>query len=482
MVGRPRILDAIDALKGGDRRGAAALLKAELATNTTSGDGLIQLSRLALHIGEIELGVDAARRVGLAEPTTVGRLLDYCGTLVSVGRSAEAVALIGRMPETARNQPAVLHLSGTIASEMGDFERAEACLRAALADDRRAPQSWFALSMVKTFAAGDPDLAAMERVAQSLGGAGGPTQAQFHYALAKAYDDIGDIDRAFAHYAQGARFKRTDEPYDAQRTRAFGEGLMRDFTPTAMQRLKPSRFERQRAIFVNGLPRSGTTLTEQILVSHSQVSDGAEVNLLRAALIPTINYGMANALAFDARGGDDPWGDVARDYHAMLAMRFRTPGLVVDKTLSQSMLMGLLLHSMPEARVIWMRRNPADVALSAYRSYFSSWVPWSWSWEDIAHQVRLEDELFAHWTATFGERILVVPYEEMVREPQAWIPRLLAHAGLPDEPQVYEPHKTQRGVRTASVKQVRSPISTSRIGAAERYRKQMQPFFDAYYG
>ena len=108
-------------------------------------------------------------------------------------------------------------------------------------------------------------------------------------------------------------------------------------------------------------------------------------------------------------------------------------------------------------------------------------LPWTWSLEDIARQFLIEDRLFAHWTALFPERILVVPYEEMARDPQDWIPRILSHVGLPLEPQVFEPHKTKRGVRTASVRQVRQPIGTNRIGTAERYAAQLKPFTDIYY-
>ena len=127
-----------------------------------------------------------------------------------------------------------------------------------------------------------------------------------------------------------------------------------------------------------------------------------------------------------------------------------------------------------------MRRNPADVALSAYRSFFATPVPWSWSWDDIARQMEIEDDLHAHWATVFPEQILTVQYEELVGAPKEWIPRILAHVGLEEEPQVYASHERQRPVRTASVKQVRAPISTEAVGKSERYRDQMKPFFDSY--
>jgi hypothetical protein len=308
-------------------------------------------------------------------------------------------------------------------------------------------------------------------------------EARFLYGLAKAFHDCGDFDRAFAVYSEGAALRRAEETYDAEAHEAFAEQLLHDFDREAADRLVPSQSGDQRVIFVNGLPRSGTTLVEQILASHSQVEDGSEVNLLRAALIPTVDRSYRGALAYQERTNDpDPWGKLARDYRAMLTARFQTDGLVVDKTLGQSRLMGLLLHMLPEAKVIWLRRDPEDAALSCFRSFFTSQLPWTWSLEDIGGFFRTEDKLYAHWTRNFPERILTVPYEAFVREPAEWIPRIIAYAGLEMEPQVLEFHRTKRSVRTASVQQVRNPISTARIGAAEAYGKHMGPFREAYRG
>src|SRR5690606_10482255 len=186
------------------------------------------------------------------------------------------------------------------------------------------------------------------------------------------------------------------------------------FTPKTLEQLKPSQ-DRRPALFVNGLPRSGTTLVDQILVSHSAVADGGEVNLLRASLIPTGDSSMAGALRYQQRmaGSADPWGALAASYFRMLEMRFRTRALVVDKTLGHSHFMGLLAHMLPGARVVWMRRDPEDTALSCFRTFFSSGLPWSWSLEDIARFFRIEDKLHAHWSALFPEQILTVDYQAL---------------------------------------------------------------------
>jgi cytochrome c-type biogenesis protein CcmH/NrfG len=482
---RSRVLDAIDALRVFDRERAVRLLEEELRQGPPSGDRWKSVGRLAAQIGETDIAIEAARRFAQTSPATLERLLHYWGELAGYDRSEEAREEVGKLPAEWRGHEAVLHLLGTIAGQEGDFAEAERFYRGALARSPHLPQTWFALAMIKSFAPGDPDLAAMERLLPEIERGAPPSlQARFLYGLAKARHDCADYDRAFALYSRGAALRRLEEKWDPAALSRYADALIRDFTPDSLQRLAPSGSTRK-ALFVNGLPRSGTTLVEQILVSHSQVAEGGEVNLLRAALIPTGDYSFAGAARYEQRAtaqGTGPWGALAESYFRLLRMRFRTDGLVVDKTLSQSHYMGLLLHMLPEARVIWMRRDPEDVALSCFRNFFTGSIPWCWSLEDIGRFFAIEDRLFAHWSRQFPGRILVVPYEELVRAPDEWIPRILHHAGLPDEPQVREFHATRRNVRTASVQQVRAPISTTRIGQAEAYAAHLEPFRAAYAG
>lgn len=476
-----RILGAIERLKAGERAAAANLLRDEVRLGTPSGERWRSVQRLAAEIGEIDISLEAARRFAATEPLTLDRLLGYCAELTAMGRTDEAREEIARLPERARAHPAVLHFEGTVAGQVGDFALAEDFYRRAIAVTPNVPQTWFALAMIKTFAPDDPDLRSMIDLRPRVMGAENSIEARFLYGLAKALHDCGDFDRAFALYSEGAALRRAEETFDAAAHEAFADALLRDFDRAAAQRLAPSGAGDQQVIFVNGLPRSGTTLVEQILASHSRVKDGSEVNLLRAALIPTFDRSYQGALRYQEHTrGPDPWGKLARDYRSMLTARFRTDGLVVDKTLNQSRLMGLLLHTLPDAKVIWLRRNPEDAALSCFRSYFTSQLGWTWSPADIGCFFRIEDRLHAHWIENFPERILTVPYEDLVRDPGEWIPRMLEYVGLAMEPQVLEFHRTKRSVRTASVQQVRNPISTSRIGAAEAYAKHMAPFREAY--
>jgi len=480
-----RILQAVEALNALDRDGAVKLLQEELQQGPPSGNVWKSVTILAGRIGEVEIALEAARRFSRTVPITLEGLLFYWGELAGYDRTEEARADVARLPTNARGHPSVLHFLGIIAAQEGAFDKAEDYYRRAIAASPMVPQTWFALAMLKNFQPGDGDLADMERLkARILSAADSSLQARFLYGLAKAYHDLGEFDRAWELYSDGAALRRREEKWDPAALDQFADGLIRDFTARSVsEKLAPPSSPYRRALFVNGLPRSGTTLVEQILVSHSQVEDGGEVNFLRASLIPTGDHSKAGALDYQRRfAGADPWGTLAASYFHMLEMRFRSKGLMVDKTLSQSHYMGLLLHMMPDARVIWMRRNPEDVALSCLRNFFTSQIPWSWSLTDIARYFNVEDRLFAHWTEHFSDRILVVPYEEMVRDPGQWIGRIVAHAGLADEPQLEEFYKTRRNVKTASVSQVRQPISVARIGQSQAYAAHLAPFREVYRG
>ncbi len=474
-----RILQAIERLKACDRRGAVALLRADLANGPATGDRWASFAQLCFNIGELAMSREAMRRYAATEPRTLNRILSYCADLARDGLTRDAMAMLESLPAELLTHPSVMHLMGTVATQTGDFTRAEAIFRQSLVQFPAAPHTWSALSVIKTFPSGDPDTARMEALkSQVMHGPARPA-AQFCYALGKAYDDAGDAERAFVVYSEGAAIMRCEEGQRAGDD--FATRIVQGYTPETLQRLWPSQCDSRRMIFVNGLPRSGTTLVEQIITSHSAVRDGAELNLLKAALIPAGDLSPADALKYQARdNAADPWGDLARDYLRMIDERFGPEGRIVDKTLNQSQMMGLLLHILPQAKVIWLTRRPEDCALSCFRTFFTAPMPWSWSADDIAAHFRAEDALHRHWAKIFPDRILTVPYEDLTTDPQAWIRRILAHLELVEEPQVFEAHKSERSITTASVAQVRQPISAARIGAAEAYAEFTAAFRRAY--
>jgi tetratricopeptide (TPR) repeat protein len=474
---KPFFTQALDALKLGDRRTAAALLERQLREGNTAQKNLPPVAQLAAHIGEVNVAVEASRRWN---PGSIESLLGYWAMLGTYGRSEEALADIQRQPVSVREHPSVLHVRGTIVNQFGRVEEAQELFRRALAKMPAALQTWFALAMIKKFEPGDGDLAAMTRL-EHVPGPPAEVRASLCYGLGKAWEDCGEPERAFDYYSKGAALVRSERPFDINDFCAAADEVIRDFNPENLKKLTPSQFQGQRSLFVTGLPRSGTTLTEQMLVAHSQVADGAELNLFATALTPLLGGNYAGAVRYQQSTPADPWGEIARDYAHLLDLRFSSSNLVVDKSLGQTLLTGLMLHSMPDARVAWLRRSPDDVALSCFRTYFTAGLAWTCSLTDIADYMRAEDQMFEHWRAMFPDRILAVPYEELVRSPEVWSERLQRHFGLPVEGGLAASLPKDRAVRTASVTQVKQPISTSRIGLSAAFERQLKPFRDRYY-
>lgn len=477
---KSRIIEAVGALERFDREGAVAMLKAELADRSLSPGKINSILRLAQNIGQIDLEIDASRRLVEADPRDLKLFLEHSRRLAEYGAAEEAKAHLAQLPVAVQNHPGVDHFLGTLATQTGRFSEAEDHFRSELSKGF-SPQAWHALAMIKKFTPEDPDLQAMWRGLPQVRLLGGRGHAAYAYAMAKALEDCGDLPQAFEFYGEGARIRRAEQLYDPAKNEARIDEIIATYAKAFLDRLKPSGEGSDRAIFVTGLPRSGTTLTEQILTAHSQVVDGAEINLFRPSLTSMVGSGRENMLRFDDTAGDDPWGKLGRTYLDLVSMRFGQTGRIVDKTLLHSSMMAQIVHALPNAPIIWLRRDPRDVATSNYRTYFTSDIPWSWDLGDIGHFMRQEDRLFDHFQQLFGERILAVRYEDMVSAPDEQISRLALHARLPLEPAMLRPHEQTRTVRTASVSQVRAPISTSAVGKSSRYEQFLEPFLAQYY-
>lgn len=506
VSGFPRTELVVAACQHLDRRKAAEILWENLKDGPSGDARWRDVAQMSMQIGEISLAIEALRRLTASASIDLDTIMFAGLMLMSLGRYNDALELVHRVAESERSHPALLHFQTVIATHQGKLEEAETFARQAIAVSP-APVQWLSLSLAKTFSPGDPDIVAMEALLPRVMRAPPNIRAQLFYSLGKAYDDVRDYERALQAYTEGAALMRTiSNPPNSANWNRFVDHLIDGFTKENVSTLTPSQADEDRVLFVTGFPRSGTTLVEHILASHSQICDGAELNLIPTALMPAghinheigalkssseaddyLNMGdflFSDASAYQMRTkSSDPWGDLGRDYLKMVSERFGPKGKVIDKTLNLGSFMGLLLHSLPKAKVFWLRRRPEDCALSVFRlCTHVGTLPWSYSFSDIAAFFKAEDRLFEHWTAMFPDRILPVQYETLVSDKENEIRRIFAFANMDVEPQVFEPHKSTRAVSTASMTQVRKPISAARIGAAEAYGPFMEEFRRAYYG
>ena len=462
------------------RRDRAGINRAALALidqHAPLGPQWASIATLLQHHGEHDAALRALATWRAAEGAQPRILFEQAATLARAGRPAEALAYLDDLPADFPDAVSNAYFRGTIASNSGDTNAARHALRRAVALNPASGQSWLALAMAGPLEASDA--AALRTAAASSASGESADAAAYLYALGKLEDECGDHAAAFAAFAAGARIMQQRQPFDAAADRALADAEIAAWDRAALDEARATIVAgNPRPIFVTGLPRSGTTLVEQILASHSAIAGGAELSLF--SILGRDIGGLSHRAfaAWRARGGDPQALRVL--YHHLAEERFPAPGRIVDKTLATSRHMGMIATLFPDAPIIWVRRAPLDCAWSAFRNYFVKGVEWSWSLDSIADFFTQEDRLFAHWTATLGDQILVVPYADLVTDTHEWTQRITAHAGLALEPAQLTPERTPRAVATSSAAQVREAIHQRGIGVAEPYRAKLGRFVDRY--
>jgi tetratricopeptide (TPR) repeat protein len=468
------------ALAPPQRAELAEVIGALVSLRAPLGSQWEQLARIAASVGEFSLSARAMDLFVKASGTTPAALYRKATLLAENGALDAAAALLDTLPRDVPDPVANAYTRGTVALNRGQRDEARALLEWVVSKRPDLGQAWLSLAMTadlaREAALGDRLVEAAPRAADAP-----PLQrAAYFHALGKVHADRDDHGPAFAAYAQGAACMKPLAPYDAEKDRAEAADAVAGYSSGAIAGVASRQGEPTgRTIFVTGLPRSGTTLVEQIVASHSDITGGAETSSLALLAMDVGGRSFDTLAAHVDEAGVEP---AARLWGHLAAERFGPDGRVVDKSLDTPRLLGLAAALLPEAPLVWLTRDPLDRAWSCFRTNFSGGaMGWSYDLAQIAAHFRLEDALLAQWRDMLGERLLVVPYEGLVADPAGWTRRLLGHCGMAEEPQVFAPHETQRSVSTASMEQVRQPVSARAVGSATPYREYLAPFEGAYF-
>jgi tetratricopeptide (TPR) repeat protein len=433
-----------------------------------------RLPEAHLHLGNSLLALnalyeaDAAYRTGLEiAPDHAALHTAHAMAERALGRLADAEASTRRALALRPGAADTLALLGSLAIDHGRFDEAEDLLRKALAMDPELPEALISLTAVRKMGAADaPWRDAAERVlARGLAVA---HAINLHHALGKYYDDVDDCDAAFEHHRMGNELARRSRPrYDRAEVTQRVTRTLAVFDRHAFAALRPGGITSELPVFVVGMPRSGTSLTEQILASHPEVHGAGE-----------LLYWIFAADAERAAPAEQRAATIAelgRAYLEGLARQAPDAARVVDKLPVNFGNIGLIHSALPRARFIHVGRSSLDTCLSIYFQGFSAEHPYATHFGDLAHYYHEYRRLMAHWRAVLPPRTLIdVRYENLVDDPEGWSRRMLAHIGLPWDPRCLEFHRTDRPVLTASNWQVRQPLSR-RVGRWRRYERFIGP-------
>jgi tetratricopeptide (TPR) repeat protein len=467
----------------GDYVAALAVLDRLLAFDPANAIAMAAKALALQHMDRLEEALGWAQRAVAVAPRNaeavhaLGQLCQALGDpTAALDAYARAAGLPGTVAEKAEASRALLLM------EMGETEAASRAFDTALARRPRSATLHYNRADITRFTAGDPSLDAMLALLEPSGCETAPDRMLLHFALGTAYLQLGDGAAAFRHLNEGNRMKRATFTYDSAATAAWLTAIAGAFDAPTMRRLAGGRTPSGAftPVFVLGMPRSGTTLVEQILASHPKTFGGGEMSFVGHTVEAAGRY---PALASRLQPDDLP--AMGQAYLSAVEKRVASSGFsgqsfVVDKMPANFIYAGLIHLMLPQARIIHCVRDPADTCLSCYSKLFTREQLFSYDQRELGEFHRAYQALMAHWrTVLPPSHFLEIEYETVVDDTECQARRMLDFIGLDWSASCLEFYRTRRPVRTASVNQVRQPVYKTSAGRWRRFAAELGPLLGA---
>jgi tetratricopeptide (TPR) repeat protein len=427
--------------------------------------------------GRFEEAVAHFERARALNPGLVNAHNNLGVALVQLGKIDDAVSHYRRVLAIDPDNAEAHHNLGGAFKVQGKFDDAMAHYGRAIAIRPAYAEAHFCRAEIKTYHRRDADLAALEALAARNDLPA--DKAQFiHFALAKALEDCGDYTRAFEHLNRGNDLKRRQINYDEPGINELFRRISTVFDSRLFHRFRGKGALSSAPVFVLGMPRSGSTLIEQILASHPQIFGAGELADLDTALTSVLNA-SGQPVPFPECVpdlGDVTLRRIAETYISRLSAHAHGEVRIVDKAPNNFLNIGLIRIVLPNARIIHTTRNPIDTCVSCYSKLFANGQYFSYDLAELGRLYRRYTELMAHWRSVLPpEAILDVSYEDVVDDLEGQARRLIDYCGLPWDDRCLSFHKDSRPVNTASAMQVRQPVFRSSLQRWRRYEAGLAP-------
>ncbi len=436
----------------------------------------------ALHAqGKLEGAAAAYRRAVAARPTFAVAHKNLGNCLRELGRLDDARH---HLEEALRLKPAYAEAYSGLGNVLKTGGKLDEARRAHETAVSLAPGNGMLhqqLAESKRFSAGDPQIAQME----ALVCGGPPTESDrlaLHFALGKAYADTGDADRSFRHYLQGNALKRRQIPYDEGPMLAAFAAIERVFTKEMMLDRAGYGFPDPLPVFIVGMPRSGTSLVEQILAGHPGAHGAGELKFFSEA-VARCRQPDGRPVRFPDDAGAlsaEQIAEIGKNYVREIRKLAPSAERVTDKMPWNFRYAGLIHLALPRAKIIHVRRNPLDTCISCFTKLFTRGQPYSYDLAELGRYYKAYERLMAHWRAAIPPGVMLeLNYEDLAIDLDGVARRLVAHCGLAWDDACLSFHELDRPVRTASAAQVRQPIYRSSVARWRQYRDHIGPLIDA---
>jgi tetratricopeptide (TPR) repeat protein len=439
-----------------------------------------ELGRVLAALGRLEEADAAARHLVQIDPGNPQSWIAIASVSTRLLRNEQALEAYERaaqlQPEEVRLRMSIGHVYKTL----GRRNDSEAAYKAALGLDPAIAEAYWSLADLKNYRFDDAEIQAMQRLLES-GRLERSNMSQLHFALGKAFEQREQYADAFASYACGNALRRLDAPFDIENFERRSARIRAFFDAAFLAGRAGSGDPSTAPIFIVGLPRSGSTLVEQILASHSRVEGTMELpNIIN--ITHQFEDMVASRDGYPETVGTAPLGlltALGTRYLEETAPLRSGREHFTDKLPNNFSHVGLIHAMLPRATIIDARRHPMDCCFSTFKQHFAEGQTFSYDLGDLGRYYRCYLALMDHWDVVLPGKVLHVQYEDLVRDPEANIRRLLDHCRLPFEAACLDFHKTQRAVRTASAEQVRQPIYTAGVGYWRHFEKELEPLRQA---
>ncbi len=481
----PQNVDALRLLAGIAMRAkqwgdAEVLLNKALELAPAFFQGWMDLGLALQEQDRTDEALEAYKQARQIEPDKANPFAAAGTSAAMAGRHEEATKLFNQAVKRDPGSPGALAGLGHVLKTVGNQPNAIAAYRTCIEHNPEHGEAYFSLANLKTFRFADDEIDVMKTHAANEA-LGDEPRANFLFSLGKAFEDKGDYDKAFEYYALGNQTRRQHESYDPVRTIDQHDTFIRVFSKAFLNQWQGLGHVGDTPIFIVGLPRSGSTLIEQILASHSLVEGTHELpDLGRVARQVGNAEGQLAAYPLAIENCQpDKFAEHGADYLRRVE-RHRLGGVAnfTDKMPNNFVHVGFVHLILPQAKFIDARRHPLDSCLGSFKQLFARGQPFTYDLYELGEFYLQYVRLMDHWHDVLPGKVLQVQYEEVVGDTDTQIRRMLEHCDLPFEEACLRFWETDRAVKTASSEQVRKPIYASSVQLWRKYENHLGPLIE----
>jgi len=294
------------------------------------------------------------------------------------------------------------------------------------------------------------------------------------FGLGKVFEDLKQPDKSFRYYAIGNSLHRQSYKFDVEDETKHFANIEKTFNHQWLNNQVDQGISNDTPIFIVGMPRSGSSLVEQILSSHSHVYGAGELTCLQQLILDTSKKMAGSFPSTFLKADGDTLKDIGETYINELRKRGGNAKHITDKLPHNFLYIGLIATAIPNAKIIHIRREPMDTCFSIYKHFFQEEHPYAYDLAELAQHYKNYERIMGHWNQVLPGKIFNLRYEDLVKEPKAQIETLLEHCGLLFEDNCLKFYQSDRPVETASALQVRKPLYKSAVRSWKQYEKHLK--------